>query len=102
MVLDEDKLIIREAVNKETGIKSFVITEKINNQTTLKSLQLSAKSNSESGDDGGIERGYFYDGECFVYGTMITGDNGNNLFLPCGINCVGFDDVCPGYNEGYA
>lgn len=48
-----------------------------------------------------IETGSFFDGECFVYGTMMTGDNGGSMFFPCGINCIGFDNVCPGFNEAY-
>lgn len=47
-------------------------------------------------------RGYFFDGECFVYGTFTVGTNCVTNFNGCGMSCVGFDDVCPGYNEGYA
>jgi len=99
--VNDDELIVDEAINQDTGIKSYVITQRGNNKTTLKALQLSARANFESGG-GGFERGYFFDGECFVYGTMYYGDNGVNLFVPCGINCVGFDDVCPEWNEGFA
>jgi hypothetical protein len=43
----------------------------------------------------GIFHGYFFYGECLVYGTLIMGDNGVNLFVPCGIHCIGFPDICP-------
>jgi len=47
------------------------------------------------------ETGYFFDGECFVWGTMYYGDNGVNLFVECGFNCIGLDDVCPGWNQAF-
>jgi len=49
-----------------------------------------------------VSVGYAFNGSCFVYGALITGSDCSSLFVACGINCIGFDDVCPGWNEGYA
>ncbi|RFS26634.1 hypothetical protein DVR12_02265 [Chitinophaga silvatica] len=48
-----------------------------------------------------IEYGYFLYGRCFVYGTMYNGNNGISLFVPCGINCVGLDPICPDDEDGW-
>lgn len=42
-----------------------------------------------------IENGWFLYGRCAVYGTMFTDCSGNQLFSPCGSNCIGFHDICP-------
>ncbi|MEE9349225.1 MAG: hypothetical protein V3U80_04200 [Flavobacteriaceae bacterium] len=48
------------------------------------------------------DTGYFFDGECFQYGTMITGDNGNSMFLyPDVTTQYLHPDVCPGHNEAF-
>ncbi|NJK94741.1 MAG: hypothetical protein HC831_30755 [Chloroflexia bacterium] len=82
LFVDENYLTLSEAVNKETGEKSFVITEKEKQSTTLKSLQLPAKSESEMIHES-IKSGYWFDGyDCFIYGTIITDDDGDQLFIP--------------------
>lgn len=50
---------------------------------------------------GSIEEGYFFDGECFVYGYLITYSNGHHVFTACGLNCIGLDDVCPEEDEAF-
>ena len=92
--LNNDNLMLVEALNEETGQLSFVIVEN-NNSSEQTSKTIHSKMQK-------TERGYFYDGECFVYGTMYYGDNGVNLFVPCGFNCIGYDDVCPDWDEGFA
>lgn len=52
-------------------------------------------------DIGSIETGYFFDGECFVYGYLITYSNGHHVFSACGYDCIGLDDICPGEGEAY-
>jgi hypothetical protein len=99
LYIDDDNLIIDKAVNKETGMKSYVIFLK--NSTTLKSLQISAKSESESeSGNGSITYGYWYDGsDCFIYGTIFTADDGTRLFVPadlgtqCLMNNCGWSNV---------
>jgi|SRR5690554_4362602 len=49
-----------------------------------------------------IERGYMFTGRCFVYGSLLTGSDCTTFFLPCGFNCIGFDDICPNWNEAFA
>lgn len=80
LIVDEKSLIISEGINKETGIKSFIITER--KKIALRHLQPSAKVNLEK-KEAPIERGYWYDGDdCFIYGTIYTGDDGTQLFVP--------------------
>lgn len=53
----------------------------------------------------GIYRGYYgFDGNCFVYGTLIEGDNGVSIFVPADTTTrlMGFGDVCPGEDEAFA
>lgn len=48
--------------------------------------------------DFSIVRGYFLYGPCMVYGTLITGNDGNQIFIPCSANgCIGsmFEPICP-------
>lgn len=58
-------------------------------------LKKSTSARNVQSSGGNIERGWFLYGRCAVYGTLYTGDNGIQLFVPCGINCVGYNDVCP-------
>jgi len=82
------------AINKETGKEMYGYVL-INDYTKSNGFN----SSTGPADD---ETGYFFDGECFVFGTMYYGDNGVNLFVECGYNCIGFPDVCPGDNEAFA
>ena len=91
--LNNDNLELIEAIEENTQKNSFVIIEK-ESTSSKKGASIQSKG-------GGSSRGYFFDGECFVYGTMYYGDNGVNLFVPCGLSCIGFDDVCPAWNEAY-
>lgn len=80
--VNDDELTISEAINKDTGTKSYVITKKESSSVTLKSLQLKSSTNPQIGG-GGFVRGYWYDGnDCFIYGTIYTGDDGTLLFVP--------------------
>lgn len=76
------------AINKETGLKTYgyVLIESKKTRNKAK-----------------IRHGYFLYGRCFVYGTMIIGDNNETYFIPCSVyDCIGLDPICPGENEGYA
>jgi len=42
-----------------------------------------------------ISFGWGLYGDCWEYGTFISGSNGVTIFIPCGINCTGFPSVCP-------
>lgn len=86
--LNDNNLSLIEAVNKRTGKKSFVVIQK--NSSFVK-----------KNENPRWKTGYFFDGECFIYGTMFYGDNDVNLFTACGINCIGFDNICPNYNESF-
>jgi hypothetical protein len=49
--------------------------------------------------------GHFFYGECLVYGCLITGNNGVQMFIPCGLNqCIGeaFAPICPPPGGGIA
>lgn len=81
---DSDLYLIEEVTHEETGQISSMIIELFQHK------------------NGGIETGWFFQGSCFVYGTMYYGSNGVNLFVPCGINCIGFDDVCASPGTAYA
>ncbi|MCP4180340.1 MAG: hypothetical protein GY756_21460 [bacterium] len=49
-----------------------------------------------------IERGYFFGGECWHYGTMITGDNNESIFIGAtGATAYLFADICPRIGEAY-
>jgi hypothetical protein len=83
LIVDEENLNVSEAINKETGVKSFVITEKKKNKIILKSLLLSTNDDEEKGS---IKNGYWYNGDdCFIYGTIYTGDDGTQLFVPADV-----------------
>lgn len=91
--LNNDRLCIVEAIDEETEKESFVIVENSNS---------TEKENNSIFNKSFFQRGYFFTGVCVVYGTMYYGDNGVNLFVPCGINCIGFGDICPNWNEAFA
>ena len=85
VVLNDENLELVDAIDESTQKQSFMIIEK---DTTYVNKTTSIHSKRPR-----WERGYFFDGECFVYGTMFYGDNRVNLFVACGINCIGFDNV---------
>jgi hypothetical protein len=85
-----DKLEERQAVDSKTGRKIYGYILKDDN--ILDSKQLAVRAYK-------VERGYFFTGSCFEYGTLYTGDNGSSLFVPCGTNCTGLDPVCPEAGE---
>lgn len=61
---------------------------------TLKSHQLPARGYSKR-RGGSIKEGYWYDGgDCFVYGTIITGDDGTQLFVPADTATQYLMNVC--------
>ncbi len=51
---------------------------------------------------GTMTTGYFFCGNCLVYGTLHISCSGVYLFHPCGFNCIGFDDICPPPGGGIA
>lgn len=48
-----------------------------------------------------IERGFGFTGRCFEYGTFINGSNCETIFVPCGIDCYTFGQVCPDWDQAY-
>jgi hypothetical protein len=44
-----------------------------------------------------IEKCYVFTGECFEYGTLITGSNGGQVFIPASLETklMGYGDQCP-------
>lgn len=87
--LESDSILEKAAVNKETGeiTYGYVYKYGVNDPN--------AKLPSP------MDRGYYLVGACFRYGTMYHGDNGVDLFVPCGMSCVGFNDICPPDGDGY-
>ncbi|MGY0427112.1 MAG: hypothetical protein ACWIPI_09855 [Polaribacter sp.] len=84
-----------QAINKKTGEETYGYILVENNKKENANFQ------SKASPAGEIRHGYFLYGRCFVYGTMYIGDNGVNLFVPCGINCIALDPICPGENEAF-
>ncbi len=81
-----EDLIVIEAINEETKLNSYIITKK---ETEDNFKQFS------------IRRGYWFDGYgCFIYGEIITGENGNEIFIPADsatqstMNACGYENVC--------
>ncbi|WP_418501398.1 hypothetical protein [Flagellimonas sp.] len=78
LIIESDELEVIEVVNSVTGKISYAIIEKERNKKAYKST-----SKIEPGCISGIQNGYWYDGDdCFVYGTIVTDDNCNKLFIP--------------------
>lgn len=67
----------------------------------LKGLDQSSVRNGRTNK---IEKGYFFtQSGCWVYGTLFTDDStGASIFVPCGINCIGLDPICPPGDDEYA
>ncbi|MDF0709114.1 hypothetical protein [Flagellimonas okinawensis] len=92
-------------VSKElTEVEAVDFNGQVTYAYVLKSEQVHIKGQASliSKCSASVSVGYAYNGSCFVYGALITGTDCSSLFVACGINCIGFDDVCPGWNEGYA
>lgn len=52
---------------------------------------------------GGIYRGYFFYGECLVFGTLVVTDDDQYFFFPCSADkCIGgpFQQLCPQPGNG--
>lgn len=76
--IQSEDLVVKEAVNQETEQAGFVIT--------LKASLKPTHSAKIGGPVGSIERGYWYDGyDCFVYGTIITANDGSQAFIPADV-----------------
>lgn len=93
-ILKSENLVEIESFNSETGEVTYGY-EYIGN----------ASSNSSGRVMGGIYRGYYgFDGECFIYGTLYEGDNGQSIFVPADLTTqlMGFGPICPPEGEAYA
>ena len=78
LVIVSNNLTVIQAKDSATGILASVIIQKRN-------VNDSGTSRGRMADPG-IERGYMYDGhDCFVYGTIVTADDGEVLFIPADI-----------------
>lgn len=97
--LTSNELVEIEVTNSETDEITYAYVLKSDYELQTKNKIIQSKS---SGCEFSIEGGYGFTGRCFEYGHFYTGTDCNVLFVPCDFNCIGFDDVCPGYNEGFA
>lgn len=101
--LESSELIELSVINSENNKETYAYvlnTEK--NKQSLVTLNLNYDKQSLANCDFSFESGYGFTGNCFVYGHFITGNNCETIFIPCGYNCIGFNDVCPDWNEAYA
>jgi len=100
--MTSSELVEIPVLNSKTNETTYAYVLK----TEYEKWQLSQnKANTQqksSGYEFSVEGGYGFTGRCFEYGHFITGNNCVTLFVPCDFNCIGFDDVCPGWNEGFA
>jgi hypothetical protein len=94
-----NELVEISVVNSETNeiTYAYVLKTEYNKSLSKNKNQLS-KSQCESS----IERGFGFTGRCFEYGTFYNGANCQTLFVPCGISCYTFGQVCPDWNQAYA
>ena len=97
-------------VPKESNI-SEVFLEGENQIKTKKKIDSSKRlplamslyaSSEDGGCDWGIRRGYGYYGGCFVWGTIITGNNCERYFSPSSGYNPGFESICPGFGGAFA
>lgn len=86
------------AVDSSTGkeLSGYVVNSSYN------PIDYDSDCCGEESGGGNITYGWFYWNDCLVYGKMFTADNGTTYFVPCGINCIGFDPVCPKGGDGMA
>lgn len=96
-----EEFIIKD---KETNKKISVFTLK-DNDVKVKQPVLSTRVAEVSEGECRIEfkRGYGFDGRCFSYGTIITGSDCEQYFIPARVTeYVGFDRICPDRGEAFA
>lgn len=94
-----DELIEVSVINSKTNeiTYAYVLKTEYKKSFSKNKNQLN-KSNCESS----IERGFGFTGRCFEYGTFYNGSNCETIFVPCGISCYTFGQVCPDWNQAYA
>lgn len=87
-------LIKKEYKDSQTGQISygFALEDKIGYRASSKKSQAFS-----------IERGLFgWNGTCFLWGTLITGDNGESIFIPADYETQKLLNVCPDEGGAYA
>ena len=105
-----DDLVEIKAKDKSTKeeVSVFVLKDSNKNKKKIDSskrlpLAMSLYASSEDGGcDWGIRRGYGYYGGCFVWGTIITGNNCERYFSPSSGYNPGFESICPGFGGAFA
>ncbi|RIV70495.1 hypothetical protein [Flagellimonas aequoris] len=95
LVIESNELEVIEVTNALTGNVSSVIVER-----KVQKSKTGPLSNKEQGCTSSISNGYWYDGnDCFMYGTIVTDNNCNQLFIPADettqilMNDCGWSDV---------
>ena len=95
--LVSNDLVEVSVINSTTGETTYAYV--------LKSAMDRSNTKGLAVESGGCEwsvtEGYGFTGRCFEYGTFITGSNCETIFIPCGINCYTFGQVCPDWNEAF-
>lgn len=90
--LKSDKLTEIEVINSVTGEKTYgyVYNEK------KRSLKAAVIPQEPGGDEWGIFTGlYGFNGLCFIWGTLIVGQNGESIFIPADYTTQLLLNVCP-------
>ena len=79
LLSQSEDLTVVEVINKDTGLNSFIIIKK----------------EVENNKKFSVKPGYWYDGDdCFIYGTIVTGDNGGEIFIAADLATQSTMNVC--------
>ena len=89
-------------VNSENNETTYAYVLKTEYEQWQSSQNKNNVQQKSGGCDFSIKSGYGFTGRCFEYGHFYTGNNCVTIFVACNINCIGFDDVCPDWNEAFA
>ena len=95
------ELVEIPAINSETDEITYAYVLKSEYDQWQSSQDNYSKQLKSIQCDFSVESGYGFTGRSFEYGHFYTGTNCETIFAPCDLNCVGFDDVCPRWNEAF-
>ncbi|MEC7770087.1 MAG: hypothetical protein VX798_02825 [Bacteroidota bacterium] len=88
--IESDELEVIQITHSVTNKVSYAIVEK-----ALPKKKTTEYSKEEQGCENSIQQGYWYDGnDCFVYGTIVTGDNCQQLFIPADTSTQNLMNEC--------
>ena len=94
-----EELVEIPVINSKTNKTTYAYVLKSEyEKSSSKNKSLLNKSQCESS----IETGFGFTGKCFEYGTFYNGSNCETIFVPCGMPCYTFGQVCPDWDQAYA